>query len=47
MELIREEMTLLAEVDKPGSLIDIYVQKLAGLLQQKVDGMQHFPITKS
>lgn len=43
MELIREEMTLLAEVDQPGSLIDIYVQKLATLLQQKLEGDQYRP----
>lgn len=39
MDLIREEMTLLAEVDQPGSFIDSYVQKLGTILQNKADGM--------
>ena len=38
MDLIREEMTLLAEVDQPGSLIDSYVDKLEALLARKADG---------
>ena len=38
MDLIREEMTLLAEVDQPGSLIDSYVDKLDALLARKTDG---------
>ncbi len=39
MDLIREEMTLLAEVDQPGSLIDSYVDKLEALLVRKAEGM--------
>lgn len=38
LELTREEMTLLAEADQPGSFIDSYVQKLAAVLQTKADG---------
>ena len=38
MDLIRAEMTLLAEVDQPGSLIDSYVEKLDVLLARKADG---------
>ncbi len=38
MDLIREEMTLLAEVDQPGSLIDSYVDKLEALLVRKAEG---------
>ena len=38
MELIREEMTLLADVDQPGSQIDRYARVLSSLLQQKADG---------
>lgn len=44
MELIREEMTLLAEVDQPGSFIDSYVQKLGTLLQNKADGAPSCPL---
>ena len=38
MDLIRDEMTLLAEVDQPGSLIDSYVDKLEALLVRKAEG---------
>ncbi|XP_057758023.1 kinesin-like protein KIN-13A [Arachis stenosperma] len=35
MEIVREEMKLLAEVDKPGSLIDNYVTQLSYVLSRK------------
>ena len=35
MELVRKEMNLLAEVDQPGSQIDLYVAQLAPILEQK------------
>ena len=35
MSLVKREMALLAEVDKPGSAIDAYVERLAEVLEQK------------
>ena len=35
MELVKKEMGLLAEVDKPGSAIDVYVERLAEVLERK------------
>ena len=35
MELVKREMSLLAEVDKPGSAIDVYVERLAEVLERK------------
>lgn len=35
MEIVREEMKLLAEVDKPGSLVDNYVTQLSFVLSRK------------
>ncbi|XP_049347722.1 kinesin-like protein KIN-13A [Solanum verrucosum] len=35
MEIVREEMNLLAEVDQPGSLIDNYVTQLSFVLSRK------------
>ncbi|XP_004508209.1 kinesin-like protein KIN-13A [Cicer arietinum] len=35
MEIVREEMKLLAEVDQPGSLIDNYVSQLSFVLSRK------------
>jgi len=35
MELVKSEMGLLAEVDKPGSAIDVYVERLAEVLERK------------
>lgn len=35
MELVKREMGLLAEVDKPGSAIDMYVERLAEVLERK------------
>ncbi|CAJ2653921.1 unnamed protein product [Trifolium pratense] len=35
MEIVREEMKLLAEVDQPGSLIDNYVTQLSSVLARK------------
>ncbi|PKI39639.1 hypothetical protein CRG98_039966 [Punica granatum] len=35
MEIVREEMKLLAEVDQPGSLIDNYVTQLSFVLSRK------------
>ncbi|MQL71980.1 hypothetical protein Taro_004299 [Colocasia esculenta] len=39
MEIVREEMTLLAEVDQPGSLIDNYVNQLSFILSRKAAGL--------
>ncbi|KAL6897754.1 hypothetical protein ACP4OV_006713 [Aristida adscensionis] len=39
MEIVREEMNLLAEVDQPGSLIDSYVTQLSFLLSRKAAGL--------
>ncbi|XP_020101579.1 kinesin-like protein KIN-13A isoform X2 [Ananas comosus] len=39
MEIVREEMNLLAEVDQPGSLIDNYVTQLSFVLSRKAAGL--------
>uniref|UniRef100_A0A453ETD3 Kinesin-like protein n=10 Tax=Aegilops tauschii subsp. strangulata TaxID=200361 RepID=A0A453ETD3_AEGTS len=39
MEIVREEMNLLADVDQPGSLIDNYVAQLNFLLSRKASGL--------
>ncbi|XP_041000877.1 kinesin-like protein KIN-13A [Juglans microcarpa x Juglans regia] len=39
MEIVREEMKLLAEVDQPGSLIDNYVTQLNFALSRKAAGL--------
>ncbi|KAH7676648.1 Plus-end-directed kinesin ATPase protein [Dioscorea alata] len=39
MEIVREEMNLLAEVDQPGSLIDNYVSQLSFVLSRKAAGL--------
>ncbi|OAY56012.1 kinesin-like protein KIN-13A [Manihot esculenta] len=39
MEIVREEMKLLAEVDQPGSLIDSYVTQLSFVLSRKAAGL--------
>ncbi|XP_009383744.2 kinesin-like protein KIN-13A [Musa acuminata AAA Group] len=39
IEIVREEMDLLAEVDKPGSFIDDYVAKLGFVLSRKAAGL--------
>ncbi|XP_020583463.1 kinesin-like protein KIN-13A [Phalaenopsis equestris] len=39
MEIVREEMNLLAEVDRPGSQIDTYVSQLSFLLSRKAAGL--------
>eukprot|EP00249_Psilotum_nudum_P022165 c28399_g1_i2 orf=163-2601(+) len=39
MELVREEMKLLSEVDQPGSLIDCYVSQLSYVLSRKAAGI--------
>ncbi|CAL5346942.1 unnamed protein product [Camellia sinensis] len=39
MEIVREEMKLLAEVDQPGSLIDNYVTRLSFVLSRKAAGL--------
>ncbi|PSR85118.1 Kinesin-like protein [Actinidia chinensis var. chinensis] len=39
MEIVREEMKLLAEVDQPGSLIDNYVTQLSFVLSRKEAGL--------
>ena len=40
MALVKREMALLAEVDKPGSAIDAYVERLAEVLEQKQKGVE-------
>ena len=40
MALVKKEMALLAEVDKPGSAIDAYVERLARVLEQKQAGIE-------
>ncbi|CAN1281031.1 Kinesin-like protein KIN-13A [Linum perenne] len=39
MEIVREEMKLLAEVDRPGSQIDNYVTQLSFVLSRKAAGL--------
>lgn len=39
MDIVREEMNLLAEVDQPGSLIDNYVTQLNFVLSRKAAGL--------
>ncbi|KAG1655340.1 hypothetical protein FOA52_008855 [Chlamydomonas sp. UWO 241] len=39
MEAVRSEMTLLTEVDQPGSAIDQYVDRLDAILKQKLEGV--------
>ncbi|KAG8636566.1 hypothetical protein MANES_15G011900v8 [Manihot esculenta] len=39
MEIVREEMKLLAEVDQPGSLVDNYVTQLSFVLSRKAAGL--------
>jgi kinesin family protein 2/24 len=39
MEIVREEMKLLAEVDQPGSRIDRYVSQLNYVLSRKAAGI--------
>ncbi|KAL4642947.1 hypothetical protein ACB092_02G056500 [Castanea dentata] len=39
MDIVREEMKLLAEVDQPGSLIDNYVTQLSFVLSRKAAGL--------
>jgi kinesin family protein 2/24 len=39
MEFVRKEMTLLADVDQPGSSLDSYIKKLGALLKQRQDGI--------
>ncbi|XP_010551072.1 PREDICTED: kinesin-like protein KIN-13A [Tarenaya hassleriana] len=39
MEIVREEMKLLAEVDQPGSMIDSYVTQLSFVLSRKAAGL--------
>ncbi|KAG1365237.1 kinesin-like protein KIN-13A [Cocos nucifera] len=39
MEIVREEMNLLAEVDQPGSRIDNYVTQLSFVLSRKAAGL--------
>ncbi|CAN7049319.1 unnamed protein product [Brassica oleracea var. botrytis] len=40
MEIVREEMKLLAEVDKPGSMIENYVTQLSFVLSRKAAGLK-------
>ncbi|PKA62960.1 Diatom spindle kinesin 1 [Apostasia shenzhenica] len=39
MEIVREEMNILADVDRPGSQIDSYVSQLSFLLSRKAAGL--------
>ncbi|KAF3533791.1 hypothetical protein DY000_02042757 [Brassica cretica] len=39
MEIVREEMKLLAEVDQPGSMIENYVTEQSFVLSQKAAGL--------
>ena len=39
MELVKSEMALLADVDKPGSAIDQYVDRLSRVLAQKAESI--------
>ncbi|XP_010548988.1 PREDICTED: kinesin-like protein KIN-13A [Tarenaya hassleriana] len=39
MEIVREEMKLLAEVERPGSMIDDYVTQLSFVLSRKAAGL--------
>ncbi|XP_057812879.2 kinesin-like protein KIN-13A [Cryptomeria japonica] len=39
MELVREEMKLITEVDQPGSRIDRYVSQLSSVLSRKATGL--------
>ncbi|XP_047319435.1 kinesin-like protein KIN-13A [Impatiens glandulifera] len=39
MEIVREEMKLLAEVDQPGSMIDNYITQLSFVLSRKAAGL--------
>ncbi|XP_023522770.1 kinesin-like protein KIN-13A [Cucurbita pepo subsp. pepo] len=39
MEIVREEMKLLAEVDQPGSHIENYVTQLSFVLSRKAAGL--------
>eukprot|EP00803_Ostreobium_quekettii_P002186 evm.model.scf_360.1 EVM.evm.TU.scf_360.1 scf_360:11705-21458(+) len=40
MEVVRKEMTLLSEVDQPGSAIDQYVEQMDAILNHKIDMIQ-------
>ncbi|CAD7702002.1 unnamed protein product [Ostreobium quekettii] len=40
MEVVRKEMTLLSEVDQPGSAIDQYVEQMDAILNHKMDMIQ-------
>lgn len=39
MEIVREEMKLLTEIDQPGSRIDRYVSQLSFVLSRKAAGL--------
>ncbi|KAL9817665.1 putative kinesin-like protein [Arabidopsis thaliana] len=39
MEIVHEEMKLLAKVDRPGSMIDNYVTQLSFVLSRKAAGL--------
>ncbi|KAK9071282.1 hypothetical protein SSX86_009850 [Deinandra increscens subsp. villosa] len=40
MDIVREEMNLLVEVDQPGNQLDNYITKLNTILSQKASGIQ-------
>jgi kinesin family protein 2/24 len=39
MDIVRQEMNLLTEVDQPGSAIDQYVERLEVILREKAEGI--------
>ncbi|GFP99664.1 kinesin-13a [Phtheirospermum japonicum] len=39
MDIVREEMNLLVEVDQPGNQLDNYISRLNSILSQKADGI--------
>ncbi|KAJ0091442.1 hypothetical protein Patl1_13234 [Pistacia atlantica] len=39
IDIVREEMNLLVEVDQPGNQLDVYVSKLNAILSQKAAGI--------
>ncbi|KDP33665.1 hypothetical protein JCGZ_07236 [Jatropha curcas] len=41
INIVREEMNLLAEADQPGNPLDDYISKLNGILSQKAAGILH------
>jgi hypothetical protein len=40
IQIVEKEMAILKEVDKPGSDVEVYVEKLDKILMQKIEKMQ-------